>query len=188
MVRAACKIPAPAAGRSTWPRTPTALDFLAKLPFVDRAPVAAIGVSQGGGLALTSVERGIIEQTAPNKFRAAVAFYRPCRGFKDNMTVPTPILIGERDDWSPTSECRNMMEGRDDFGISRQNGAGIPVRLIVYPGACQAFDNPALRDGVQYFGYHLECNQRAADQSGDALRDVLEATILAKEQDKEPAP
>jgi dienelactone hydrolase len=164
-----------------------ALDFLVKQPFVESARVAAIGFSQGGWLALTSVERGIIEQTSTNKFRAAIAFYPPCLGFRDNMTVPTLILIGELDDWTPASECRSMVDGRDDFGISRHKGADIPVKLIVYPGAYHAFDMPALRDGMQYFGHHLQYNQKAADQSADALRDFLDETIGAKGQDKEPA-
>ena len=30
------------------------------------------------------------------------------------MTVPTLILIGELDDWTPAKECRNLAEGRDD--------------------------------------------------------------------------
>ena len=162
-----------------------ALDFLVRQPSVDQANVAAIGFSQGGWLVLTSVERGIVEQTSPNKFRAAIAFYPPCRAFKGNMTVPTLILVGELDDWTPASECRYMVDGRDDFGISRQKGAGIPVKLIVYPDAYHAFDIPALRDGMQYFGHHLAYNRNAADRSADALHDFLNATIGAGE--KEPA-
>jgi dienelactone hydrolase len=162
-----------------------ALDFLVKQPFVDRTRVAAMGFSQGGWLALTSVERGIVEQTSPNKFRAAIAFYPPCRAFKDNMTVPTLILVGERDDWMPASECRNMVDGLDDFGITRKKGAGIPMKLVVYPDAYHAFDDPALRDGLQYLGHHLEYNQKATDRSAETARDFLDAAIGAKEQ--EPA-
>ena len=70
---------------------------------------------RAAGSRSTSVERGTIEQASSNeKFRAAVAFYPPCLGFKDNMTVPTLILIGELDDWTPAEECRNMVDGRDD--------------------------------------------------------------------------
>ena len=35
-----------------------------------------------------------------------------------------------------------MVEGRDDWGISRQKGQGVPIQLIVYPGAYHAFDVP----------------------------------------------
>jgi dienelactone hydrolase len=161
-----------------------ALNFLVQQRFVDSARVAALGFSQGGWLALTSVERGIVEQISPNKFRAAVAFYPPCLGFKGNMTVPTLILIGERDDWTLAGECRNMVDGRDDWGISRRKGEGVPVRLVVYPDAFHAFDTPGLRAPVEYFGHHLEFNEAATNQSIDAVREFLDATIGAKEQAK----
>jgi dienelactone hydrolase len=161
-----------------------ALAFLVKQPFVDPARIAIVGFSQGGRIALTSVERGIIEQTSPNKFHAAVAFYPPCRTVKDDMTVPTLILVGELDDWTPAQECRNLADGRDDYGISRQKGEGIPVKLIVYPGAYHAFDAPSLETPRKLLGHHLEYNQSAADQSAAALREFLQATIGGKEQDK----
>src|SRR3982074_3211176 len=112
-----------------------ALNYLMQQPFVDSARVARPGFSQGGALALSSVEHGIVEQTSPNKFRAAIAFYPPFLGLKGNMTVPTLILIGERDDWTLAGECRNMVDGRDDWGISRRKGEGVPTRLVVYPDA-----------------------------------------------------
>jgi dienelactone hydrolase len=76
------------------------------------------------------------------------------------MTVPTLILVGELDDWTPALECRNMAEGRDDYGVSRSKAEGVPIRLIVYPGAYHSFDVPAFRTGVQYFGHHLELIRR----------------------------
>ncbi len=154
-----------------------ALNFLVQQPVVDPDRVAALGFAQGGWLALTSVERGAIQRTAQNRFRAAIAFYPRCIGFKDNMTVPTLILIGELDDWSPAVECRNLVEGRDDFGISRRKGEGKAISLVVYPGARHAFDASNPRTQVQYLGYHLEFNQAAADQSIDAVRKFLDATI-----------
>ena len=159
-----------------------ALNFLVQQPSVDASRVAAIGFSQGGWLALSSVERGIIERTAPNKFRSAIAFYPHCLGFKDNMTVPTLILIGELDDWTLAKECRNMVEGRDDYGISRQKGQGVPIKLVVYPGAHHAFDAAGLKTPVRLLGHHLEFNQQAADQSVIAVREFLDATIGNKEK------
>jgi dienelactone hydrolase len=156
-----------------------ALSFLAQQPFVDAARVAAVGFSQGGWLALSSVERGIIEQTSPNKFRAVIAFYPPCRGFRDNMTVPTLILTGELDDWSPADECRKMLDGLDDWGISRQKGdSGAPVKLVVYPNAYHTFDAPRPKP-AEFLGHRLEYNQAAADQSIGAVREFLDATIGA---------
>jgi dienelactone hydrolase len=161
-----------------------ALKYLVQQPFVDPARVAALGFSQGGWLALSSVEHGALEQTSQNKFRAAIAFYPRCLGFKGNMTVPTLILIGELDDWAPAGECRNMVDGRDDWGISRQKGEGAAIRLVVYPGAYHAFDAPGLQTPVQFFGHHLEFNRPARDQSIDAVKEFLDATIGGKGQTK----
>jgi dienelactone hydrolase len=161
-----------------------ALNFLVQRPFVDSARVAALGFSQGGWLVLSSIEHGILEQTSQNKFRAAVAFYPPCRAFSGNMTVPTLILIGELDDWTSAEECRTMVDRRDDWGISRQKGEGVPVQLIVYPGAYHAFDTSSLQMPIQYFGHHLEFNQSATNQSINAVRQFLDATIGTKEQTK----
>ena len=154
-----------------------ALNFLTQQPSVDPARVAMLGFSQGGWLALSSVERGSIERIAKNKFRAAIAFYPPCLGFKDNMTVPTLVLIGELDDWARASECRNLVEGRDDYGISRRSGDGVPIKLIVYPGAYHSFDAPGLKTPAQFLGHHPEFNQTATDHSIAAVREFLDATI-----------
>jgi dienelactone hydrolase len=159
-----------------------ALDFLVQQPFVDRDRVAVIGFSQGGLLALTSVERGMIERASNDKFRAAIAFYPPCLGIKNSMTVPTLILIGELDDWTLAAECRNLVEGRDDYGISRQKGLGVPIEFVVYPGAYHAFDIPSLAMPVQFLGHRLEFNQAARDQSIDAVRKFLYATIGGQEK------
>jgi dienelactone hydrolase len=158
-----------------------ALNFLVRQPFVDPARVAVLGFSQGGWLALTSIERGAIERSSQNKFRAAIAFYPPCGGFKGNMTVPTLILIGELDDWTLAESCRNMVEGRDDWGISRQKADGAQVKLIVYPGAYHAFDVTALENPITYFWHRLEFNKPATDQAIDAVREFLHATVGGKE-------
>jgi dienelactone hydrolase len=157
-----------------------ALTFLVQQPSVDPDRVAVIGFSQGGWLALTSVERGVIERISKEKFRAAIAFYPPCVGIKDSMTVPTLILVGELDDWTPATECRNLAEGRDDYGISRQKGLGVPIELIVYPGAYHNFDIPGF--ATRFLGHHLEFNQAARDQSIDVLRKFLYATIGRNEK------
>jgi len=54
-----------------------ALNFLTQQQSVDSARVAALGFSQGGWLALSSVERGPIERIAENKFRQQSRSIRP---------------------------------------------------------------------------------------------------------------
>ena len=157
-----------------------ALNFLVRQPFVDPDRIAVIGFSQGAWLALASVEHGAIEKTSQNKFRAAVAFYPSCLGSKGNMTVPTLILIGELDDWTPAQECRNMADGRDDWGISRDPSQGVAVRLIIYPGAYHAFDVPGLERPIEFLGHRLEYNKSAADQATGALREFFHDNIGEK--------
>ena len=159
-----------------------ALNFLVGLSSVDPSRVAVVGFSQGATLALLSVEHGQTERSSTEKFRAAVGFYPPCAGLKGNMTVPTLILIGELDDWAPARECRNLAEGRDDWGISREKGKGIPIEINVYPGAHHDFDVPNFATPVKMLGHHLEFNEAARDQSADALRRFLHATIGGKEK------
>jgi dienelactone hydrolase len=152
------------------------LNFLVRQPFVDANRVVALGFSQGGLLALLSVERGAIEQMYKNKFRAAVAYYPICDQLKGIAVVPALILIGERDAF--TAGCRDMVDGRGgDFGASRTTGEGAPIRLVVYPDAYHGFDVLKLKIPVDILGYHLEFNQSAADQSFDDLREFLHASV-----------
>jgi dienelactone hydrolase len=158
-----------------------ALNFLVSDQFVDPNRVAVIGFANGGRVALMSVERGYLEQASPTKFRAAVAFYPSCLNFKGEMTAPALILIGELDDWALAKECRNMVERRDDWGISRQKDKDVPIKLMVFPGAYHAFDAPQLTTPLLLKGHHLEFNQSATDQASEALREFLGASIGAKE-------
>jgi dienelactone hydrolase len=157
-----------------------ALDFLVRQHAVDPDRVAVLGFSQGGWLALSSVEEGVVEQSSPHKFRAAAAFYPNCRTIQGNLTVPALIMIGELDDWTSVEGCRRLAEGGDDYGVSRRR-EGAPIKLIVYPGAYHSFDSPALKTPKQLLGHRLEYNQAAADQSAVALHEFLDAMLSAKE-------
>jgi dienelactone hydrolase len=157
-----------------------ALDFLVRDPSVDSGRVAVLGFSQGGWLALSSVEQGVVEHSSPNKFRVAAAFYPNCRTIQGNLTVPALIMIGELDDWTSAEGCRQLAGGHDDYGVSRRR-EGAPIKLIVYPGAYHSFDSPALKMPRQMLGHRLEYNQAAADQSAVALREFLDAMVRARE-------
>jgi dienelactone hydrolase len=157
-----------------------ALDFLVRQHAVDADRVAVLGFSQGGWLALSSVEQGVVEHSSSNKFRAAAAFYPNCRTIQGNLTVPALIMIGELDDWTPAAGCRQLAEGADDYGVSRRH-EGAPIKLIVYPGAWHAFDSPRLQTPKELLGHRLEYNHAAADQSAVALREFLDAVIGGRE-------
>jgi dienelactone hydrolase len=149
------------------------LNFLIRQPFVDAKRVVVVGFSQGGSLAIFAVERGGIEQTTKNKFRAAVAFYPICDGLSGISTVPTLILIGERDEWTPN--CRDMVNGRDDWDKSRKMNSA--VRLVTYADAYQGFDDPRFTTPFKYGGKYIRFNQSATGQSTAALQEFLNTTV-----------
>jgi dienelactone hydrolase len=91
------------------------------------------------------------------KFKAAIAYYPNCSVANGDMAVPTLILAGELDDFSPAKKCRDMM--------AQRSGRGSSVRLDVYQGARHAFDTPEFKTGIEAYGHRVEYNAAAADQS-----------------------
>ena len=151
-----------------------ALSYLSKLPFIDSGRIAVMGSSQGGIIALELASPRAVNLFAMSdqlKFKAAVAYYPLCGAAAQQLTIPTIILIGELDDWTPAKDCERWMKWRE--------GKGAPVKLVTYPGAYHAFDAPNLVDGRQLFGHWLKYDADAARRSQLEVRSFL-ATELAK--------
>jgi len=78
-----------------------------------------------------------------------VALYPRCTDFSGDMVGPTLILIGEKDDWTPAQEGRDMIAGRSGIGLAR-------------PAAYHSFDLPDLFiDRVRVFGHWLAYDDAA---------------------------
>ena len=91
------------------------------------------------------------EKDGKPDFRSAVAFYPGCRRLRDtawSARMPTLILVGAKDDWSPASACEQMVAGA--------RGRSARAAIAVYPGAYHDFDHPNLplqqRNGVPVNG------------------------------------
>src|SRR5204863_6765843 len=124
----------------------SAAGFLAKQEFVDSSRIAVFGFSQGGMAVLRNAEQdSTFAKSHSDAFRSALAFYPDCGGISGIMAVPTLVLMGELDDWTPANACQAMAEGRSDLGISRGNGDRSMVSLILYPGVYHSFNAPILR-------------------------------------------
>ncbi len=149
-----------------------ALHYLSKLAFVDPHRIAVIGSSRGGIIALQVASSHPVDLFAvPDelKFKAAVAYYPLCGVATDQLTIPTIILIGELDDWTPAKDCERWME--------RRAGKGAPVKLVIYPGAYHAFDFQNLGDGRRLFGHWLKYDANAAERSILEMHDFLAAQL-----------
>jgi len=131
-----------------------ALLYLAEQRFVDADRVAVVGYSQGAMVALSAVGLNGVTTLFDRHFRTAIAYYPLCSDIA--VAVPTVILIGELDDWTPARDCRNA--------VAKRTGEGSPVKLVVYPGAYHGF-NFARDKPVNSFGHHIEYNEAAAREA-----------------------
>lgn len=97
--------------------------------------VALLGWSSGGTAALWTVRPTAVPRDGSTDFRSAVTFYPSCRRLHDtawSARVPTLILVGAADDWTPASVCQQMVAGARDRSAR--------VQIVVYPGAQHQFD------------------------------------------------
>lgn len=155
--------------RTMWLNRPkdayAALGYLQAQPFVRADRIALIGWSQGGGVALLTINDKSIGRPAQLKddFKAAVSFYPgACSEIAQSKPytqvepqgwatrVPLLALLGEADVWTPLAPCQAFLEAA--------KARGNPVEIKTYPNAVHAFDAPNLprtelpqyrsRDGV----------------------------------------
>ncbi len=99
--------------------------------------VSIMGWSNGGIAALWSVRPRAIRRDGMPDFRSAVAFYPGCRRLGNiawSTRIPTLILIGRADDWTPAAAYEQMVAGA--------RGRSALASIVVYPGAYHGFDRP----------------------------------------------
>ena len=146
-----------------------ALAFLAGQTFVDPQRVAAVGFSKGGWVALSVSESNYSFKlpVLPSnlRFRAAVAFNPPCRDAGARPLIPTLILIGTLDEWTPAAGCSKKIEA---WGTE-----GVPIDLIAYPSVHHGFYYQELQPGRAMFGRWMEYNEEAATDATRRMRGFL---------------
>gem|GEM_PF-1370940 len=137
-----------------------ALAFLARQTFVDPQRVAAVGFSQGGWVSLLVAEansfelfvrptnltdnRGAITADRREKlntdaldlvsskgFRAVVAFYPLCRPVAGRLVIPTLILIGALDEWTPSADCSQKIDTWRTEGVP-DRASRLPRRSLQF--------------------------------------------------------
>jgi len=148
--------------------------WLQQQSYVAAERVSLIGWANGGVAALWTIRPRAAKKDDKPDFRSAVAFYPGCRRLRDtawSARMPTLILIGDKDDWSPAAACEQMVAGA--------RGRTAKATIRVYPGAYHDFDHPELplqqRNGVSVNGsagrVHIGTNPEAR---ADAVKRVSE--------------
>jgi dienelactone hydrolase len=148
-----------------------ALVYLSKFAFVDAKRIALLGRSQGGivGLQVASSPPDLFDIPEELTYKAVIAFYPMCGAASDEVSIPTLVMIGDADDWSPVKDCERWM--------ARRAGRGAPVRFIVYPGAHHAFDIAAVGGGMEMFGHRLKYDPDAAKRADAEVREFLKLQL-----------
>jgi dienelactone hydrolase len=142
-----------------------ALKYLSQDAAVDDARIAVLGYSMGGESALSTVERGPIDQPlSKKKFAAAVVYYPSYRGRSAMVSAPTLILIGAEDNVASAAACREM--------VAQPHDGGSAIDLIVYPGAHHNFNFRVLTF-PRWPGRWLEYNEPAAQDAEAKMRAFL---------------
>lgn len=108
-----------------------AIRWLRRQKDVDDDRIGVLGWSHGADATLHLLGREI------PSIRAAVTYYPACRQLLDRkdyrVSAPTLVLVGEADEWTPASDCKELarITGQDLFHV------------VTYPGIKHDFDAPA---------------------------------------------
>ena len=149
--------------------------WLQRQSFVTKDRVSLLGWSNGAIATLWAVRPQGRRQDGLPDFRAAVAFYPGCSTIARagwSARLPTLVLVGQADDWTPAKPCEQM--------IADAQGRGATTELVTYPGAYHAFDRAdfPLREltGLRYSGNRTGKAHAGTDEAAraDALKRVPE--------------
>jgi dienelactone hydrolase len=150
--------------------------YLARQPFVDGNWIAVMGWSHGGSTTLYTVDNIYLDKINAAPFKAALAFYPGCVPRLLRMNAPLLILIGEEDDWTLASRCKDMVSQSEHWGDKTAYG----VTLKVYPGAHHGFDS--LTPLGSYYGHTCGRHPEAAAQAEEEVKWFLAQHLGMKPQ------
>ncbi|MFN3351007.1 dienelactone hydrolase family protein [Pseudorhodoplanes sp.] len=117
----------------------SARDWLQQQTFVRSDRIGLLGWDNGGIAALWAVRPQQEPDDDRPDFRSAAVLYPGCRRLGDtawSTRIPTLILIGAADNWTPAKHCEDM--------VRNARGRSAQVLFVAYKGAHHAFDQDQL--------------------------------------------
>jgi len=96
-------------------------------------------------------------------------FYPWCdAALDDDIVIPTLILIGDKDDWTPSNRCVDLKNKLPNPEI---------LDLIVYEDATHSFD---MKIDMEYLGHKLKYNPGAAENAKEKTKAFFDKHLLGK--------
>ena len=123
--------------------------YLSSLSYVDPERIAVMGMSHGAMAVLEIIENATSDGIDIKPFGAAVAFYPLC-GEPTQIDIPTLIMTGDKDSWTPAELCKQYVERLG-------NDSGVSIK--VFENAHHLFDHPDI--DITDLGYVLRSNPKA---------------------------
>ena len=111
--------------------------WLLKQEWIAKDRVSLIGWANGASASLWAARPQAVPRDGLPDFRSVIAFYPGCIRLSQaawSARIPTMILIGRADDWTPAAACEQMVAGA--------KGRSARASIVVYPGAYHEFDRP----------------------------------------------
>jgi len=148
-----------------------AVKYLQQLQYVDGKNIGIMGFSQGAATGLKAIQKNILISAKMESIpiKASVLFYPWCDAALDNnIAIPTLILIGDKDDWTPSNSCvdlKNLLPNSE------------MLDLIVYEDATHSFD---LQIDIEYLGHKLKYNSVAAENAKEKTKEFFDKYLLGK--------
>lgn len=143
---------------------------LKQFPYVDGKNIGLLGFSHGGWTGMRAVQRNFIYsvnlETIP--FKAAVLYYPSCSSRQHHdIAIPTLILIGSLDDWTPADRC-----------VELNKWAAQPemLELVLYEGAYHDFDRP--RPNRTYLNHTMRYDVEATKDAMERTRAFFDKHLI----------
>lgn len=136
--------------------------------------IGVIGFSMGGRAVLNLASDGgdlyRFQATADSdvyknkNVSAAVALYAFCQLEHKNSKIPTLILNGAEDKWTPSTWCER---------IEKENSL---IEAIIYPGVYHGFDTPGA-SGVNSVGHRNQYDKKIAADAEKRIKEFFEKNL-----------
>jgi dienelactone hydrolase len=124
-----------------------AIETVRAMPGIDPKLVFLEGHAFGAMSSLAAVDSGAPRPDRRADVAGVIAYYPLCFD-TINPSVPTLVMNGDKDDWTPAAACQAAATGK------------LNVELAIVPGATHGFDMPGITG--EFMGHHMVYDSGAA--------------------------